>query len=479
MPATGINYPNTEVEPFLAVNPFDAANLVGVWQQDRWSNGGARALMSGTSFDGGRTWRRSLAPFTRCSGGTVANGGDYARASDPWITFAPDGVVYQIAIAFTGQNFSAGSANAVLVSSSADRGLTWTNPVTLIRDGQSNFNDKESITADPTNARFVYAVWDRLTTVNTGPTYFARTIDEGFTWEPARPIYDPGAGRQTINNQIAVLPDGVLVLMFTRLNVIGPANATLMVMRSTDKGVSWSAPIAVAAMQSVGTHDPQTGAVVRDGSNLGSIAAGRNGALAIVWQDARFTGGAHDAIAFSRSLDGGLTWSPPVAINVNQTVAAFEPAVAIADDGTYGVTYYDLRSNTASAATLPTDYWLARSSDGFAWREARVGAPFDLATAPVADGLFLGDYQGLAVAGTSFIPFFTQTTGDPANRTDIFTALSTGVSTAKAQIEFAATFAPPLAMTPALAQRISDNIVRMMEARVPGWSATRGLAPPR
>jgi hypothetical protein len=36
----GTLYPNSEVEPFVAVNPRYPLNLIGVWQQDRWSNGG-------------------------------------------------------------------------------------------------------------------------------------------------------------------------------------------------------------------------------------------------------------------------------------------------------------------------------------------------------------------------------------------------------------------------------------------------------
>ena len=34
---------------------------------------------------------------------------------------------------------------------------------------------------------------------------------------PAEPRYDPGAGRQTLNNQIVVLPDGTLILAFSEL----------------------------------------------------------------------------------------------------------------------------------------------------------------------------------------------------------------------------------------------------------------------
>jgi len=46
---------------------------------------------------------------------------------------------------------------------------TGANPVTLIRDSGGRdssyaFNDKESLTADPTNANYAYAVWDRFVT---------------------------------------------------------------------------------------------------------------------------------------------------------------------------------------------------------------------------------------------------------------------------------------------------------------------------
>ena len=195
-PQTGTLYPNAEVEPWVAVNPGDPRHIVGVWQQDRYSNGGARGLLAAVSFNGGKNWQISMAPFSRCSGGSPQNGGDYERASDPWVTFAPNGDVYQIAIAFNDSN----PINAVLVSKSTDGGKTWGNPVTLIRDtAPTVFNDKESITADPNDARFVYAVWDRLVFPAEeargraperaigfrGPAWFARTTDGGQTWTSA------------------------------------------------------------------------------------------------------------------------------------------------------------------------------------------------------------------------------------------------------------------------------------------------------
>ncbi|HSN45070.1 MAG TPA: hypothetical protein VLW08_01825, partial [Casimicrobiaceae bacterium] len=108
--SSGTVYAGAEVEPMLAVNPANPDNLVGVWQQDRWSNGSARGLVTGASLDGGRTWTLAAAAFSRCTGG------DSERASDPWVTFAPDGTAWQIALATVRQ------ASAMLVSRSADGG---------------------------------------------------------------------------------------------------------------------------------------------------------------------------------------------------------------------------------------------------------------------------------------------------------------------------------------------------------------------
>ena len=473
VPTTGLAYTGAEVEPSIAVNPANPNNLVGAWQQDRWSNGGARGLGSAYSLDGGGTWTRTSVPFSRCSGGTAANGGDYERATDPWVTFAPDGTAYQIALGFNNQR---NGDNAILVARSTDGGRTWSNPVTLKRDGAANFNDKEAITADPTDARYVYAVWDRLTG-NNGPTWFARTADGGATWEPARNLYDPGPNGQTINNQIVVLPDGTLVLFFTEIANVGAPNIRLRVMRSADKGATWSAPITIAANQSIGTVDPETGTGIRDGSILGSIAAGKDGTLAAAWQDSRFSG-SRDDIAFSRSIDGGLTWTTTACMSCGTSAPAFLPAVAIRDDGVIGVAYYSLAANTADPNTLPTLYVLATSSDGATWTTRQLAEPFDYATAALAGGrYFLGDYMSMATIGTTFVPFFGQTTGNPNNRSDITAALARAASAAGAPLREVAPVKATTAtvpMTAELALRVEANVRRVLAERIP-----EGILPER
>ncbi|HKO66756.1 MAG TPA: sialidase family protein [Burkholderiaceae bacterium] len=479
----GTEYRNAEVEPYAAVNPTNAANIVAVWQQDRWSTGLSNGLVGAVTFDGGATWTTTTAPFTRCGGGNAANGGDYERATDPWVTFAPNGNVFQMALATQGASMAPGSVSAMLVSRSTDSGRTWSNPSTLIRDGASFFNDKNTITADPIDSNYVYAVWDRLAASGGGPTFFARTTDGGNTWEGARSIFDPGPGSQTIGNVIVVHPNGTLINLFTQLNEAagGQITSSLNIVRSSDKGGSWSTPIRIADVLAIGARDPETGTLVRDGAGLGQIAVAPNGNLFVIWQDARFSSGARDGIVLSRSIDGGSTWSIPVQINSAPATQAFTPNVHVRANGTIGVTYYDFRSNTPDPTTLPTELIFSRSTDGVTWQENRLGAAFDMFTAPFSRGLFIGDYHALTSANNVFIPVYVRTnSGDATNRTDVFAIpmRSLPLAAVLATSTFRAQASPAAAPDAEFRQRVHDNSVRTMEQRIPGWSRRlRGHAP--
>jgi hypothetical protein len=497
-PDTGTLNPNAEVEPFVAVNPHFPLNLVGVWQQDRWSNGGSRGLGTGYSFDGGVSWKRVFPPFSVCAGGNAANNGDYERATDPWVTFSPNGVAHQMALSFDDKIIPGKPASAMLASRSTDGGRTWSKSIVLVADTEERFNDKNSMTADPTDSRFVYATWDRLSFVLTegaGPTLFARSTDNGLSWEPTRIIFDPGLDAQTIGARIEVLPNGHLVNLFTQIDFITNA-VTLHVILSSDKGVSWSAPIKVADVFSFGAKDPETGAAIRDSSILAQLGISRSGTITVVWQDARFSNGDREGIVVSQSSDGGLSWSAPVQINRDPLVQAFTPSVHVRRDGTVGVSYYDFRSNTGDPATLLTDIWLTRSRDGLNWRESRISRAFDMAKAPEARGLFLGDYQGLVSIGPIFVPFFVKTTDgtDTTNRTDVFSHLAlaptlrgaaSGAASVTRQVEAEEEAMPVLsvqgtgraglAMSPDMRLKSRDNVERVMTQRMPTWLQQRAV----
>src|SRR6266702_1583830 len=430
----GTNYVNAEVEPYVAVNPANTSNIIGVWQQDRWSNGGAHGLVAGVSTDGGSTWTKVSLPFSQCAGGL-----DYQRASDPWVSFGPDGTAYAVSISFDGSD----NKNAVGAATSTDGGQTWDHLQTIVSytsNGGQFFTDKESVTADPVKAGTAYTVWDTLvaptdrpddnphTSAFTGDAYFSQTTNGGRTWSTPKVIVHTKQNTQTIGNQIVVDPRNGTLYDFFDL-ILHPTGVAFNVafVKSTDGGATWSAPQIISTLGTAFVTDPNTGQAIRTGDIIPEPAIdSASGQLYVVWQDARFTKGKFDEVALSTSSDGGATWSTPIRVNsyMPPNPPGFTPSINVNATGTVGITFYDFRNLTTQTTTLPTDYWSVTSTNHGAsfGNETHIAGSFDMLRAPFASGFFVGDYESLGTSATSFQPFFVQAnSGNTSNRTDVFT----------------------------------------------------------
>jgi hypothetical protein len=429
----GILFPNAEVEPQVAVNPLHPNNIVGQWHQDRWSNGGARGIGGAYSNTSGTSWTDVTVPYSNCA----PLGLLYERASDPWVSFGPDGTAYSSALSFDGST----NRNAVSAAVSKDGGKTWIHQQTIVANTTLQFStDKNSTTADPIQNGVAYTVWDNLNSPTdqpddrihaaayTGPAEFSMTSNGGLTWTAQRTIIGSGNRQQTIGNIIVVDPKTDALYDFTDL-IVPPntprqgtrSNAELAFVKSIDGGATWTSPQVIAPFNAAGVVDPNTGKAARVGDGLQEVAIDGSGKLYIVWESStnfeknvnQGVGTFDNEVLFTSSSDGGASWGTPTPIVGPSALPIFTPTVAVDSKGNLAVTYFDSGSLSATnTATWPVDVKVTYSEDGgktFSVAQ-EVAGPFDLMSAPVARGFFLGDYEGLQSTGAkSFIAMFVTT----------------------------------------------------------------------
>jgi hypothetical protein len=433
----GVLGTDVAAEPYVAVNPTNPNNIAAIWM-DQYPNANAVSV----TLDGGATWQNVVIPgFTQVTGGTSRS------AFDPWLSFDPNGNLYSSG----GAGLPKGNA-LFLVNKSTDGGLSWSSPIRVNTPGNDGNgwgpygDDKPSITADPINPNYVYMTWARFNEATSfkgqsAETMFARSMDGGLTWQTEQSIHTTPQSDFVWGHQIVVLPDGTLIDAYTEGKFTNNHQGELTLQRSADHGLTWSNPISALVQRPLVDSqekppnaivtDPDTGQPVEAHPMFPSIAVDRqSGNLYAAWIDARFSNFQYNSVAYSMSTDGGFTWSTPIQVNQTPSTVpaidrqAWNPTVAVAADGTVGVSYYDFRNNTAAAGAL-TDYWLAYgpATNPSAWGEVRLTEnSFDLELVPTRFGgdSWLGDYEGLAAAGNDFVAVWGMPDGSATDQESIF-----------------------------------------------------------
>ncbi len=336
----------TQNEPTIAVNPNNPSQIVAAandYITRTWSCtvsstpcSGLGDGYSGTYFsnDGGTTW--CCVATDPSSIGTLIPGvehlvgGIYDAGGDPALAFNSQGNVFYAGLGFDRTM----PPNTVEVSKGTFDGsgsLTWGAP-TFINptSSPSLLNDKEWIgvdahTSSPFEGR-VYVSWTLfIFNPSTGayvksPIYFVYSTDGGSTFSTPASItgnvlYDQGS-------HIVVGPDGTVYVFWDGSTRLAPTDSTWMV-KSTDGGVTFSKPVAVAPLIDISTpagtafrvNSFPMADIAPDGTLYATWSAEiTNGAPATDLKTACFGGpsaGCHAAAVWSKSTDGGSTWSTP------------------------------------------------------------------------------------------------------------------------------------------------------------------------
>jgi hypothetical protein len=339
---------------------------------------------SGTYFsnDGGAAWAGlSTDPShlgTLIPGVERLTGGQYDAGGDPAVAFDSQGNVYYAGLGFD----RTAAPNTVAVNKGTFDGngnLTWGPPTFIDQTtSPSVLNDKEWIAADsnpssPFRDR-VYVTYTRfLFNPDSGsfvqaPIQFAYSNDGGATFStPAsisgKVIFDQGS-------RPIVGPDGTLYVIFEGASRLATLDSEWIV-KSTDGGATFSKPVKVADVQNI---IPPANTAFRDNS-FPAGAAAPNGNLYVAWSSqqsdsgglcpARTNTGCHVTALFSKSTDGGATWSAPSPI-FPVLDASSRTAVG------YPVTQPDGSTLNAPAARPIDTFWpgVAVSSSGQVYMSA-------------------------------------------------------------------------------------------------------------
>jgi hypothetical protein len=328
-------------EPSIAFDPNDLNRMAIGWRQFDQISNNFRQAGFGYTTDGGQTWTFP---------GPIDPG---VFRSDPVMGSDAEGNFYYNSLTVQGDYWCD-------IYKSEDGGATW-DEGTYAYGG-----DKQWMAIDKTEGEGrgnIYQFWSAASICD--PYYFTRSTDNGASFEPCSAINgDPYWGTTAINS------DGELFLG-------GSSGFGFVVSKSSNaqnggQQVSWDIATAVNLDGEIvgfgGNSCPNPGGLLGQ-TIIGIDTSGGDydGNIYMLCSVDRFSTGDPLDVMFSRSTDGGLTWSNPKRINDDQGNNAWQwfGTMSVAPNGRIDVIWLDTRDNPGD---LNSALYYSYSMDaGFSW----------------------------------------------------------------------------------------------------------------
>jgi len=370
------------------------------------------------SADGGTTWAQTTLPLT----------GTDSFHSDPTVDYTSDGRAWSSTLGIVGSTLRV--RNYV----STDNGATWAFEGTP--SGSQTNVDKQIVWIDKsaTSPYFgqTYAIWH-----NGNPAFVnRRTAGAGGTWL-ANPIQVSGAETT-----------GTAIGADIRSNSIGEVfgfwptttNRRIIMIKSTDGGNTWTPGAQIATTFDgfdigIPSFNSRRAFIYVSGGGYRTVSknmvyaswtdlSGETGCTAAANEPgSNVSSTCKMRVWFSRSTDGGTTWSAPVKIN-NQAGLNDQFSQWLAIDETNGNLVIIYNDTVADPGRKKSDIWYQASyDDGATWTTAEkvTTAMTDETIAGADSGNQYGDYNGLSGFANSFFPSWTDRRNNA--KEEIWTAL--------------------------------------------------------
>lgn len=390
-----VNYPYTN-EPSIFIDPNNTNRMMA----------GTNISDYHFSDDGGYTWQSRMLTS------------DYGVAGDPCIVADGEGNFYYLHLSINNQGMNGGWLDRIVCQRTSDLGATWTVDSYMGFNGTAD-QDKEWMVVDYRNNN-LYVTWtqfDKYGSANPADSsniMFSKSTDLGITWSPAKRINQVAGnclddGNTTEGAVPAVGPAGEVYVSWA-----GPEG--IVFNKSLDEGNTWlENDIFVADNGSWAIDIPGISRSNGLPITCCNLAEGDyHGDIYINWADQ--SNGVDDTdIWFSKSTDGGITWSERKRVN-NDPPGKHQFFTWMTIDRVTGyiwIVFYDRRHYDDNN----TDVYMAVSKDG-----GENFQNFKVSERPFLpySSVFFGDYTNVSAHNNVVRPIWNHLDGESA---EIITAI--------------------------------------------------------
>lgn len=397
-----------EAEEVIAIDPNNHSNLVGMIT-DYSLPGGLGTTRYAVSTNGGAGWTDTFVPISGGSA-TTADGAIWPDNRDPSLGIDKLGNVFLSGIYAQAPGSGPHPGSGVYVCAGTLPSVTLTasvcRPVFTNTSSNDTFDeDKDSLAVDNSSASSsgnVYVTWIHFTGCSSSGCTMkyivvSRSADHGVTW--SAPMQLTSGTTDVQWPQMTVGSDGTVYASFEVS--LGNGQAQHMLSMSTDGGQTFSPAAAITPSYADVTFSTS----YRKNSGPTIVVSPVGGAEYVYDIYAQQNGTGSD-IVVTRSLQpkgaGGFT--TPISVNDSTAGQRIFPSAAVDNSGTLHMSWFDTRN---ASGTAQYDIYATYSLD-----QAATFAPNARVTpALISAGTFIGDYAGMVAEPSGGIAHPVWTSG--------------------------------------------------------------------